>query len=235
MSLRYCATNISRVSLSLLSFSLFLSLLSLSLSLSIYLSYGSIYSFSSSSIHQTIYLLLSCFFSLCHQTSLFSLSLNTILSLRRAYFLHRYSGSMPLSSLASISAGYLFVTVFIVYAQGTVASSLDLKPAGIILFIVGISGNLYHHYHLSKLRQGRERGYKIPTGGLFGLVTCPHYLFEILTFAGIACASQTVYSFSVIAGTTFYLMGRSWATRNCYNSKFPDYPREIKALVPFIF
>ena len=155
--------------------------------------------------------------------------------LPQSLFLHRYRGSMPLNSLASISAGYLFITVFIIYAQGTVAPSLDLKPAGIILFIVGISGNLYHHYLLSKLKQGRERGYKIPTGGLFGFVTCPHYLFEILTFAGIACASQTVYSFSVMASTTFYLMGRSWATTNWYISKFPDYPREIKALVPFIF
>jgi hypothetical protein len=68
-----------------------------------------------------------------------------------------------------------------------------------------------------------KKGYKIPTGGLFGLVTCPHYLFEILAFFGFAMISQTLYA------------GRSFATRKWYDSKFDEFPSRIKALVPYVW
>ncbi|CAA7388118.1 unnamed protein product [Spirodela intermedia] len=167
------------------------------------------------------------------------LGLHFFKRLLESLFLHRYSGTMALESVATISFCYLINTSFIIYTQyltlGTAPPPVDLKPPGAALFAVGICGNLYHHVLLCRLRKEGEGGYKIPRGGLFGLVTCPHYLFEIMVFAGIACASQTVYSFCVMAGTAFYLMGRSWATRKWYLSKFEDYPREVKALIPFIF
>ncbi|MBA0571140.1 hypothetical protein Golob_004730, partial [Gossypium lobatum] len=76
-----------------------------------------------------------------------------------------------------------------------------------------ISGNFYHHYLLSKLRTKGDKEYKIPKGGLFELVICPHYLFEILEFLGISLISQTLYSFSVTLGSALYLMCRSYVTR----------------------
>ncbi|CAA6653755.1 unnamed protein product [Spirodela intermedia] len=152
------------------------------------------------------------------------LSLHFFKRLLESLFLHRYSGTMALESVATISFCYLINTSFIIYTQyltlGTAPPPVDLKPAGLALFAVQEGGG------------GRVQD---PPGGLFGLVTCPHYLFEIMVFAGIACASQTVCSFCVMVGTAFYLMGRSWATRKWYLSKFEDYPREVKALIPFIF
>ncbi|CAA7388115.1 unnamed protein product [Spirodela intermedia] len=145
--------------------------------------------------------------------------------------LHRYSGRMALESATAISLSYLARTAFIVYTQyltmGTAPPPVDLKPTGVALFVVGICGNLYHHVLLCRLRKKGEGLYKIPRGGLFGLVTCPHYLFEIMVFAGIACASQTVYSFCVMASTAFYLMGRSWATRKWYLSEEGQGPRTL--------
>lgn len=61
--------------------------------------------------------------------------------------------------------------------QGISEPSFNLEYAGVVLFLVGILGNFYHHFLLSKLRVKGDKGYKIPKGGLFSLVICPHYLF----------------------------------------------------------
>ncbi|URE05793.1 3-oxo-5-alpha-steroid 4-dehydrogenase [Musa troglodytarum] len=154
-------------------------------------------------------------------------------------FIHQYSGNMMLDSAIPISLSYFLSTVCMIYAQyltqGAPEPAVDLKHAGVVLFLVGIVGNFYHHCLLSKLREKGDKRYKIPKGGLFGLVICPHYLFEIIGFIGVSLISQTVYAFSFTAGTVFYLLGRSYATRRWYLSKFRDFPKEIKALIPYIY
>uniref|UniRef100_A0ACD5UNP0 Uncharacterized protein n=1 Tax=Avena sativa TaxID=4498 RepID=A0ACD5UNP0_AVESA len=155
-------------------------------------------------------------------------------------FIHRYSGNMPLKTALSISSSYLLSTITMIYAQylarGLPEPPTDLLYVGVLLFTVGIAGNFYHHYLLSKLRKGgnNENGYKIPKGGLFELVTCPHYLFEITGFFGFALISQTIYALAMASGTAVYLIGRSFATKRWYKSKFEDFPPRIKALVPYI-
>ncbi|WRX12513.1 3-oxo-5-alpha-steroid 4-dehydrogenase [Theobroma cacao] len=119
--------------------------------------------------------------------------------------------------------------------QGVPEPPVDLKYPGIVLFLVGVSGNFYHHYLLSKLRGKGAKEYKIPKGGLFALVACPHYLFEVLGFWGITFISQTLYTFSFTLGSTLYLMGRSYATRRWYLSKFEDFPEGVRAMIPYIF
>ncbi|KAL2334919.1 hypothetical protein Fmac_016132 [Flemingia macrophylla] len=112
---------------------------------------------------------------------------------------------------------------------------VDLLYPGIVLFVVGIIGNFYHHCLLSKLRGNGEKENKIPKGGLFGFVICPHYLFEIIIFYGISFVSQTPHGFTYVLGVTFLLMGRSYATRKWYLSKFEDFPEHVKAVIPFVF
>ena len=62
-------------------------------------------------------------------------------------------------------------------------------------------GNLYHHVLLRSLRsqtlQGAVKQYHVPRGGLFEFVSCPHYLFEILTFVGAACMTQAMLQYVV--------------------------------------
>ncbi|XP_039140431.1 3-oxo-5-alpha-steroid 4-dehydrogenase 1-like [Dioscorea cayenensis subsp. rotundata] len=167
------------------------------------------------------------------------LSLHFFKRVFEVLFIHQYSGQMILKSAITISMAYCINTVTLLYAQyltqDTPEPSFDLKNAGILLFLIGITGNFYHHYLLSKLRKKKEKGYKIPSGGLFSLVICPHYLFEIIGFLGLALISQTLFSFSWFLGTLFYLMGRSHATRKWYLSKFENYSGDVKALIPFVF
>lgn len=154
-------------------------------------------------------------------------------------FIHKYSGTMPIDTVIIISGSYFLFAVSVSYSQhlttGFPDPMIDLKYAGTAMFLVGIIGNFYHHYLLSKLRKEGEKQYKIPRGGLFDLVVCPHYLFEILGFIGISCISQTVNALSFTVGSTSYLIARSYATRKWYLSKFEDFPKDVKAIIPYVF
>jgi len=158
-------------------------------------------------------------------------------------FVHRYSGSMPLGTALFISSYYLFNAVAMIYVQrlsrGLPEPAVDLLCPGVLVFAVGAAGNFYHHLLLSRLRAGGGGGgdkvYKIPRGGLFELVACPHYLFEIVAFFGFAMISQTVYALVVAVGSAAYLAGRSSATRKWYASKFEEFPARVKALVPYVW
>ncbi|XP_015876334.3 uncharacterized protein LOC107413003 [Ziziphus jujuba] len=153
-------------------------------------------------------------------------------------FVHKYSGGIVLDSVIQISLAYFLSTASLMYAQhltkGLEEPEIDLKYAGVVLFLVGIIGNFYHHYILSQLRANGEKEYKIPKGGLFGFVICPHYLFEIIGFIGFSFISQTLHALSITTGIIFYLMGRSYATRRWYISKFEVFPKNVKALIPYV-
>ncbi|KAG2273830.1 hypothetical protein Bca52824_056385 [Brassica carinata] len=134
-------------------------------------------------------------------------------------FIHKYSGEMAIDSALTITTSYFSSTALMLYSQnftlGLPEPGFDLKPSG--------------------LSEDGTKEYKIPKGGLFDTIICPHYLFEILVFWSFFMVSQTIYSFSFAMGTTFYLVGRSYATRSWYLSKFDDFPKHIKALIPFVF
>lgn len=152
--------------------------------------------------------------------------------------MHSYSGGMSIDTAIPISLSYFLSTATMIYGQnltqGLPEPPIDLKEPGILLFLIGISGNFYHHYILSKMRSKGDKEYKIPKGGLFELVICPHYFFEIMGFVGVSCISQTLYAFSFAMGTALYLTGRSCATRKWYLSKFKEFPQTVKALIPYV-
>lgn len=154
-------------------------------------------------------------------------------------FLHKYSSKMAINTVITISFSYFSSTAIMIYtqhlSQDLPEPSIDLKKIGITLFLIGIIGNFYHHYLLSQTRKQGETSYKIPKGGLFSLVICPHYLFEIIEFFGFAFISQELYPLCFSIGTSIYLAGRSYATRKWYISKFENFPNHVKALLPFVF
>lgn len=146
---------------------------------------------------------------------------------------------MTLESAIPITLSYFLSAATMTYAQhltnGLAEPAMNLLYPGVVVFVVAIIGNFYHHYLLSNLRGEGEKEYKIPKGGLFGVVICPHYLFEITVFYGIFFISQTLYAFSFAIGTNLYLLGRSYSTRKWYVSKFEDFPKSVKAVIPFVF
>ncbi|CAI9265968.1 unnamed protein product [Lactuca saligna] len=155
-------------------------------------------------------------------------------------FVHKFSGYMMLNVSITIGLSYGVSIATMIYAQYLSQESsepaFDLKYVGLGMFLIGISGNFYHHYILSSLRNKADREYKIPKGGLFHFVICPHYMFEIVEFVGVSCICQTGFSFCFTLGTVFLLMGRSYATRKWYVSKFGGrFGKDVKALIPYLF
>ena len=88
--------------------------------------------------------------------------------------------------------------------------------------------------HFLKLREKVviRRSIRFPKVVYLGL---SHYLFEIIVFIGVSFISQTTYALCFTIATIFYLMGMSYATRRWYTSKSEDFPKHVKALIPFVF
>ena len=160
-------------------------------------------------------------------------------------FLHKYSGTMPMVSSAFIGAFYcVSVLIMVSFAyfsdQHAVELGLSQDPivqhVGFALFAAGELGNLYHHYLLANLRKPGETAYKVPAGGLFEFVAAPHYLCEIVAWAGIACIMQHVAGWLVVAAITFYLTERAVAQSKWNRSKLGSkYPRNRGHILPFLF
>mmetsp|Transcript_81269 Transcript_81269/g.143347 ORF Transcript_81269/g.143347 Transcript_81269/m.143347 type:complete len:261 (-) Transcript_81269:56-838(-) len=157
-------------------------------------------------------------------------------------WLHVYSGTMDLDFVMPISTSYALTAALTAHQQLTVPSvflqtngSQNLAQVGIALSLIGQLGNFYHHWLLRQLRLEGQRQYCIPSGGLFGFVTMPHYFFELLSWFGLACVTQHLSSFLAFADMLSYLSGRSVATTQWYKSKFKDYPSDRLHLIPFLF
>ncbi|MCO5591501.1 hypothetical protein L7F22_045485 [Adiantum nelumboides] len=174
-----------------------------------------------------------------------ALSLHFGKRLLEVLFIHKYSGSMEAKMSILVSCAYAAATGLILFAQQVAAEKgksppVDLMKWGIGLFVVGITGNFYHHYLLSTLRSDKKPSnstsqYKIPEGGLFRWVVCPHYLFESIGFLGIALIAQTFSAFVIALGMSASLCARSYKTKDWYLKKIDGFPADRKPFFPFLF
>ncbi len=106
--------------------------------------------------------------------------------------------------------------------------------------MVGQLGNFYHHWLLASLRPSKTKdegasAYKVPSSGMFHLVTMPHYTFELVSWFGVAVVAGSLNSLLVVASMTSYLGGRAVATKRWYVANLKGFPRERKAIIPFLF
>lgn len=153
-------------------------------------------------------------------------------------FVHDFSGSPTEEAPASLLIGgfYTFVA-WVMMHHG----ALGAPAAGVAIACIGQAGNLWHHLLLSRLRRaGRllddSEQYVVPTGGLFGLVACPHYFFEVVSFLGAAVAAGTVVAYAYVVSVLGMLGGRSVATSRWYREKFgAEYPDTRKHMIPWVF
>ena len=106
--------------------------------------------------------------------------------------------------------------------------------AGLILFITGFIINKRADERLRKLRRNNTDEYVIPQGGLFRYISSPHYLGEIIEWAGWAIMTWSLPGLAFAVFTFANLFPRAISSHRWYKENFPDYPRERKALIPFI-
>lgn len=148
--------------------------------------------------------------------------------------LHIFSGPVGIFTVLVAASFYSLAAFMIGYLNHQPLPALDnWFYLGLVLFPVGIVGNFVHHKILANLRRDKQ-DYFIPEGCLFRLMVCPHYLFEIITWLGIALMSRHLAAFLAVGFMLAYLSARSLRTLDWYREKFPNFPSDRKAILPFI-
>lgn len=111
--------------------------------------------------------------------------------------------------------------------------------AGISLWAVSFALNVWCEAIVRNLRSKEEvaagtKIYRIPTGGLYRFVTSPTYLTELCAWVGFALAAWSLGGVFILTVSAANLLPRAFATHKWYRARFPDYPPERKALLPFL-
>lgn len=152
-------------------------------------------------------------------------------------------GSKPVA-LSGIAFGVVFNSVngflngyAFAHAEHLLDSTWLTTPyflLGIGLMVLGLSINIHADNVLRNLRKPGETGYKIPQGGLYRFISVPNYCGEIIEWAGLALAACTPASLAFLLFTIANLFPRALAHHRWYQKTFPDYPKNRKAIIPFI-
>lgn len=106
---------------------------------------------------------------------------------------------------------------------------------GTIIFFIGMFINWQSDTMLINLRKPGETGYKIPQKGLFKYVSCPNLFGEVLEWGGFAILTWSLPGLAFFLWTFANLVPRALSHHKWYLEKFPDYPKERKAVFPFLW
>ncbi|XP_070765530.1 polyprenal reductase [Enoplosus armatus] len=125
---------------------------------------------------------------------------------------------------------------------GSLLYQLDwFHVAGNALFIVA---SLMQHQSmvlLARLRTGKSGtvetlAHRVPKGGWFELVSCPHYFAELLIYVSLSLVFGGI-SLTWWLIVLYVLFNQALAAQLChdlYISKYESYPRRRKAFIPFV-
>lgn len=161
---------------------------------------------------------------------------------RTLIFPLRITGGKPSPFLPFIFAffycscnGYIqarFLTYF--DHRPTEAAYEPLFILGVVLFFSGMVINMHSDYTLISLRKPGETGYKIPRGGMFEFVSGANFFGEILEWTGFALAAWNYPALQFALFTASNIGPRALHHHAWYLTKFEDYPKQRKALIPFL-
>ena len=163
--------------------------------------------------------------------------------LKREYetaFVHRFSAdTMPLRNLFKNCAYYWLVGGVLLaattYSSRFAEETYRFPKYQVLVWLFSELCNYQAHCVLRDLRPPGTRERRIPRGFGFDLVSCPNYSWEILAWAATSAITQSwsCWAFTLLGA----LQMSQWALKKHrrYRKEFKDYPRERKALVPFVF
>jgi 3-oxo-5-alpha-steroid 4-dehydrogenase 1 len=137
--------------------------------------------------------------------------------------------------------GYLHAAFFSTHgAHYTVDWLTDPRfLIGLPIYAISLALNIHSDAIVRGLRTRNEvamgeKVYRIPRGGLFRWVTNPAYLSELTAWAGLALCTWSLAGVFIFAVSAANLVPRAFATHRWYRERFPDYPPERKALIPYL-
>ncbi|KAL6779691.1 hypothetical protein ACKKBG_A13335 [Auxenochlorella protothecoides x Auxenochlorella symbiontica] len=105
---------------------------------------------------------------------------------------------------------------------------------GAALWALGWGINLHSDTVLIRQRGGRRKGYSIPQGGLFALVSAANYFGEVVEWLGWALACRSLPATAFALFTTANLVPRALHHHAWYHKTFKTYPKQRRAIIPFL-
>jgi protein-S-isoprenylcysteine O-methyltransferase Ste14 len=105
---------------------------------------------------------------------------------------------------------------------------------GLVLFLLGFGIHIHSDATLRSLRRSQQLEYAVPSGGLFRWVSCPNYFGELVQWAGWAVLTWSWPGFAFAVWTAANLIPRAIVSHSWYRATFPNYPRERRAIVPWV-
>ena len=143
---------------------------------------------------------------------------------------------MPVVIVISAFIFNLFNGFFVGYEIGNI-SQLDFginTLIGLIIFFTGMYINRSSDNKLISLRK-ENKEYQIPQGAMFKYISCPNHFGEIIEWFGFAIIVFNLGALSFAFWTAFNLIPRAMNHHNWYKKYFVEYPKDRKAVIPFLF
>eukprot|EP00118_Oscarella_pearsei_P000821 m.5885 g.5885 ORF g.5885 m.5885 type:complete len:284 (+) comp14361_c0_seq2:28-879(+) len=151
-------------------------------------------------------------------------------------------GTSP-TKLGAVFLAFILCTVN-GYLQGCYLTRIAEYPSGwltqwnfvlgVPMFLLGWMINIHSDHILRNLRKPGETGYKIPKGGMFEFVSGANFLGEIVEWTGYSLAGWSFVTAIVPIFTVLNLIPRALHHHQNYHEKFEDYPKNRKAVFPYI-
>lgn len=163
-------------------------------------------------------------------------------------FVHRFSSAtMPAFNIFKNSAHYWLLSglnlAYFAYGPSKSEAAPWLTYLAVALYAVGELGNFNAHLVLKGLRPAHDptaRG--IPKGLGFGWVTCPNYLFEVISWVAVWLVNAAISTKSAISTAVFVIVAAAqmaaWAAKKerRYRKEFgAEYKRKRFVMLPGIF
>lgn len=112
---------------------------------------------------------------------------------------------------------------------------------GTLLFLWAFSVQFDSHLRMASLRKDGTgkvvtTNHKIPRGGWFEVVSCPHYFSEIMVYNALTLIlwRPNLTWWLMMAWTWSNQIAVSLLCHGWYKENFPDYPKSRKAVFPFL-
>lgn len=181
------------------------------------------------------------------QTQWLSFAMVQLHFLKREFetlFVHKFSANtMPVFNIFKNCFFYWafsgLLCAYFIYSPSSLAAKASepaIDAVGSLIYLFGETGNALVHRYLASLRStgGTER--KIPVGYGFDLVTCPNYMFEVISWVGVIVASRDWTVAVFIALGTFQMSDWARAKERAYRKEFGDrYKKKRYTMLPGLF
>jgi len=192
----------------------------------------------------------------CSKVGLLQILAYTLISFHYAkrlwesWYVHKFSHeTMPFGNLFKNCAHYWLLgglwMANEIYSKpasaSTTYSSLSAKSLATTIllvsgFIAAELGNFYSHVILARIRSKSDNAQKraIPRGFAFEWVSCANYMFESLAWLlfAILVNNKSSWIFWILSTGQMYIWAKKKHLR--YLKEFPNYPKNRKAMFPFL-